>query len=101
MIQNELPEVAKPFKDDPAKQERFEQFLKEKYQGGLRSTDSSGASYMSESARARERLDFEAAAEAIQKGKWGKQSKLSAQQFMEFSATGGMQFTSGGVEVHF
>ncbi|XP_059453445.1 G patch domain-containing protein TGH isoform X2 [Corylus avellana] len=91
-------QVAKPFKDDPAKQERFEQFLKEKYQGGLRTTDSSGASNMSEAARARERLDFEAAAEAIQKGQWGKDSKLSTQHFMEFSATGGMQFTSGGVE---
>lgn len=93
-----LPEVAKPFKDDPAKQERFEQFLKEKYQGGLRTTDSSGASNMSEAARARERLDFEAAAEAIQKGQWGKDSKLSTQHFIDFSATGGMQFTSGGVE---
>ncbi|XWS60362.1 hypothetical protein CRYUN_Cryun07bG0029400 [Craigia yunnanensis] len=30
---SELPEVAKPFKDDPAKQERFEQFLKEKHEG--------------------------------------------------------------------
>lgn len=91
-----LPEVVKPFQDDPAKQERFEQFLKEKYRGGLRSTDSSGASYMSEAARARERLDFEAAAEAIEKGKQGKE--LSVQQFMDFSATGGMRFTSGGVE---
>ncbi|GAV83575.1 Surp domain-containing protein/DUF1604 domain-containing protein [Cephalotus follicularis] len=94
----ELSAVAKPFKDDPAKQERFEQFLKEKYQGGLRSTDSSGASNMSEAARARERLDFEAAAEAIQKGKLGKQSELSAQQFLEFSAAGGMQFTSSVLE---
>lgn len=89
----------KPFKDDPVKQERFEQFLKEKYQGGLRSTDSSGASNMSEAARARERLDFEAAAEAIQKGQWGTESKFSPQQFVEFSANGGMQFTSGGLEV--
>nr|XP_023874748.1 G patch domain-containing protein TGH-like isoform X1 [Quercus suber]POE83129.1 g patch domain-containing protein tgh [Quercus suber] len=86
-----LHEAVKPFKDDPAKQERFERFLKEKYQGGLRSTDSSGSSNMSEASRARERLDFEAAAEAIQKGQWGKESK-------HFSATGGMQFTSGGVE---
>lgn len=84
----------KPFKDDPAKQERFERFLKEKYEGGLRSTTSSGSSNMSEASRARERLDFEAAAEAIQKGQWGKESKHS-------SATGGMQFTSGGVEVCF
>ncbi|KAA8541144.1 hypothetical protein F0562_025110 [Nyssa sinensis] len=91
---SELQEIAKPFLDDPAKQERFEQFLKEKYQGGLRSKDSGGASNMSEAARARERLEFEAAAEAIGKGRWEKESKLSNQQFMEISATAGLQFTS-------
>ncbi|KAM2552844.1 hypothetical protein TB2_017179 [Malus domestica] len=63
----EMLEVAKPFNDDPAKQENFEWFLKEKYQGGLRSTESGGASHMSEAVRARERLDLEAAADAIQK----------------------------------
>ncbi|KAJ6672589.1 hypothetical protein OIU85_013882 [Salix viminalis] len=63
---SEFPEVAKPFQDDPGKQARFEQFLKEKYQGGIRSTVSSGASNMSEAARARERLDFEAAAEPLE-----------------------------------
>lgn len=94
---SELP-VAKPFKDDPAKQERFEQFLKEKYKGGLRSTDSGGNSNMSEAARARERLDFEAAAEAIEKGKLSNENKPFSQQLMEFSAGGGMQFTSGGIE---
>ncbi|XP_022735993.1 G patch domain-containing protein TGH isoform X2 [Durio zibethinus] len=94
---NELPEVAKPFKDDPAKQERFEQFLKEKYEGGLRSMGSSAASNMSEAARAHERLDFEAAAEAIEKGKRGKESLISEQPF-DFLATG-MQFTSGVQEV--
>ncbi|KAJ9677122.1 hypothetical protein PVL29_022229 [Vitis rotundifolia] len=83
----ELPEIAKPFKEDPAKQERFELFLKEKYHGGLRSTDSGGASNMSEAARAREKLDFEAAAETIEKGLRGKESNLSTQQFMEMSAT--------------
>ncbi|XP_074277999.1 G patch domain-containing protein TGH [Silene latifolia] len=91
----ELLENTKPFKDDPAKQERFEQFLKDKYQGGLRSTDSGKAGNMSESARARERLDFEAAAEAVQRAKSANQNKLSAQQFMEFSMS---KFTSGGVE---
>lgn len=91
-------EVVKPFKDDPAKQERFEYFLKEKYKGGLRSAAPVGAINMSESARARERLDFEAAAEAIEKGK-GKEAKLSAEHFVDFLSTGGMQFTSGGVEV--
>lgn len=92
-------EAAKPFKEDPAKQQRFERFLKEKYQGGLRSTESGGASHMSEAARARERMDFEAAAEAIQKGKWSKDSKLSTSQFMEYLSSGGMQFTSGGLAV--
>lgn len=94
-----MPEVVKPFKDDPAKQERFEQFLKEKYQGGLRTGAPVGAINMSEAARARERLDFEAAAEAIEKGKGLKEAKLSAEHFVDFLATGGMQFTSGGVEV--
>ena len=96
-FQNELPDVAKPFRDDPAKQERFEQFLKEKYHGGLRSKDSSGSSYMSEAARAREKLEFEAAAEAIRTGKWGKETGLANQQFIE--VTTGLQFTSAGLEV--
>lgn len=95
-----MPEVAKPFKDDPAKQARFGQFLKEKYQGGLRTTDSGGATNMSEAARARERLDFEAVAEAMQKGKSGKESLLTTQQFVGFSAAGGLQFTSVGTEVY-
>ncbi|XP_057480272.1 G patch domain-containing protein TGH-like isoform X2 [Actinidia eriantha] len=84
---NELPDVAKPFQDDPAKQGRFEQFLKEKHHGGLRSKDSSGSSYMSEAARARERLEFEAAAEAITTGKCGKDTGLSNHQLMEDCAT--------------
>lgn len=92
----------KPFKDDPAKQDRFERFLKEKYQGGLRTTQSAGAINMSEAARALERLDFEAAAEAIEKGNWGKETKISTQKHItEYLATGGMQFTSGGSEVCF
>lgn len=94
-----MSEIAKPFKEDPAKQERFELFLKEKYHGGLRSTDSGGASNMSEAARAREKLDFEAAAETIEKGLRGKESNLSTQQFMEMSATAVMEFAPGGLEV--
>lgn len=95
---NEVPEVATAFKDDPAKQERFERFLKEKYQGGLRSTVSGGASAMSEAARAREKLDFEAAAEAIEKAKHNKESSISTQQLLGFPAAGRMLFTSGGLE---
>lgn len=94
----ELLETAKPYKDDPAKQERFEQFLKDKYQGGLRATDTGKATCMTEGARARERLDFEAAAEAIEKTKSVNQNKLSVQQLLDFTMATGMQFTSGGVE---
>lgn len=97
--QREILQTAKPYKDDPAKQERFEQFLKDKYQGGLRATDSGKATYMSEAARARERLDFEAAAAAIEKTKSANYSKLSSQQLKDFTMASGMQFTSGGVEV--
>eukprot|EP00268_Persea_americana_P032947 TRINITY_DN3259_c0_g1_i6.p1 TRINITY_DN3259_c0_g1~~TRINITY_DN3259_c0_g1_i6.p1 ORF type:complete len:530 (+),score=146.07 TRINITY_DN3259_c0_g1_i6:1542-3131(+) len=91
--------AAKPFKNDPAKQERFEQFLKDKYQGGLRSTYSGGSSHMSEVDRARERLDFEAAAEAIEKAKTITAANPPAnQQLMEILATGKGQFISGGIE---
>lgn len=89
----------KPFQEDPAKQERFEQFLKEKYHGGLRSKDISGSSKMSEAARARERLEFEAAAEAIEKGKGGKESKTPSQLLGDVLPTGGLLFTSGLLEV--
>lgn len=94
-----MPEMAKPFRDDPAKQERFEQFLKQKYEGGLRTAGFGRSSNMSEAARARERLDFEAAAEAIEKGKSGKVSTNSLQHVTDYLATGGLQFTSGGSQV--
>ncbi|KAJ1394715.1 putative G patch domain-containing protein TGH [Sesbania bispinosa] len=95
---SELSDVEKPFKDDPAKQERFEQFLKEKYKGGLRSASSSLASNMSEAARAQERLSFEAAAEAIEKARQGRGSKLSIPSSMDFITGGVMRFTSGTAE---
>ncbi|KAK6146343.1 hypothetical protein DH2020_020212 [Rehmannia glutinosa] len=78
---------------------RFEQFLKEKYEGGLRTKDSGGSSNMSEAARARERLEFEAAAEAIQKGNSGKERKATSQLLSDLSATAALQFTTGGVEI--
>ncbi|XP_072984098.1 G patch domain-containing protein TGH homolog isoform X2 [Typha latifolia] len=88
-------ESAKPFKSDPAKQERFEQFLKEKFQGGLRSAQSLLANSMSEGDRARERLDFEAAVEAIEKGKWNTETGLSSgQQLKDLPGIGDMQFIS-------
>ncbi|XP_027329720.1 G patch domain-containing protein TGH isoform X2 [Abrus precatorius] len=95
---SELMNVEKPFKDDPAKQERFEQFLKEKYKGGLRTASASLASDMSEAARAQERLSFEAAAEAIEKGKQSRGSKPLVPSSMDFIPGGVMQFTSGEVE---
>ncbi|KAF7108203.1 hypothetical protein CFC21_108725 [Triticum aestivum] len=64
-----VPESKKPFRNEPAKQARFEQFLKEKYQGGLRIASLAPTITMSDADRARERLDFEAAADAIEKGK--------------------------------
>ncbi|KAM0944272.1 putative G patch domain-containing protein [Dioscorea sansibarensis] len=86
-------ESEKPFKSDPAKQKRFELFLKDKYQGGLRSTHSSGANGMSETDRARERLDFEAAAEAIEKGERNKQTNnQSVEQFLELARSGDLHF---------
>lgn len=89
----------KPFQDDPAKQARFEQFLKDKYHGGLRSKDVGGSSEMSEATRARERLEFEAAAEAIEKGKQGKEVKTPSLLFAGVLPTAGLQFTSGVQEV--
>ncbi|KAI3504729.1 hypothetical protein L1887_26412 [Cichorium endivia] len=94
----EPTEITKPFQYDVAKQERFEQYMKEKYHGGLRTKDAGGSSKMSESARARERLEFEAAAEAITQGKWGKESQPSGQQILGVPGGRGLQFTSGGLE---
>lgn len=95
---SELSEFEKPFKDDPAKQKRFEQFIKEKYKGGLRSGSSSLAGNMSEAARAQERLSFEAAADAIEKRKQSRGSKLSIPSSMDFITGGVMEFTSGAIE---
>lgn len=53
---------------------------------------------MSESARAQERLDFEAAAEALEKGKAYREVKRATEQPIDFLA-GGLQFTPGGTEV--
>lgn len=54
---------------------------------------------MSEAARARERLEFEAAAEAIRKGNWGKETSHSNQQMWDMPTTTSLQFTSAGLEV--
>lgn len=97
----ESSECPKPFKEDPAKQMRFELFLKEKYQGGLRSTSYSGADKMSEAERARERLDFEAAAEIITKEKWNKKDYLQRnQQSIDLSRYGDERFVLPGGLAH-
>lgn len=82
------------------KQNRFEQFLKEKYEGGLRTKDSGGAGNMSEAARARERLEFEAAAEAIEKGNSGNECKANSQLLADLPVAAAVQFTTGGIEVY-
>ncbi|XP_047970608.1 G patch domain-containing protein TGH-like [Salvia hispanica] len=97
---NEQADVRKPFQYDPAKQIRFEQFLKEKFEGGLRTKDSGGSSDMSEAVRARERLEFEEAAAAVQKAKLGNERQVSSQLLKDLSAVSGLQFTAGGVEKH-
>ncbi|KAF3772604.1 G patch domain-containing protein [Nymphaea thermarum] len=79
----EVAKSAKPFKDDPAKQGRFEQFLKDKYEGGLRSTCLDGSNTMTETSRAYERLDFEAAAENLGKGKGNMQTFTAEEKLIE------------------
>lgn len=54
---------------------------------------------MSEADRARERLEFEAAAVAIEKGKWGNEMSTPNQQLLDLPGNTGLQFTSGGTEV--
>lgn len=54
---------------------------------------------MSEAARARERLEFEAAAMAIEKEKLDKESKATSQLLKDLTASAGLQFTTSGVEV--
>lgn len=85
-----------PFKTDPLKQARFEQFLKDKYRGGLRSTYIEGN--MSDLERAQERLDFEAAAEIIERDKRSKQNSATSDQHLDLVSTVGNRFTSGGIE---
>lgn len=98
-LKNEQADVRKPFQYDPAKQTRFEQFLKEKFEGGLRTKDSGGSSNMSEAARARERLEFEEAAGNIEKANLGNERQPSSQLLKDLAAVSGLQFTAGGVEV--
>ena len=73
--------------------------MKEKFEGGLRTKDSGGSSDMSEAVRARERLEFEEAAAAVQKAKLGNERQVSSQLLKDLSAVSGLQFTAGGVEV--
>lgn len=59
--------LQQPFKNDPAKQMRFEQFMKDKSVGGLRKP-TSGGSGLSEVQRSQEIFEFEAVARLQQEG---------------------------------
>lgn len=54
---------------------------------------------MSEAVRARERLEFEEAAAAVQREKLGNERQVGSQLLKDLSAVSGLQFTAGGVEV--
>lgn len=54
---------------------------------------------MSEADRARERLEFEAAAEAMEKGHLEKGSKDPNRLLADVLASSGLQFTAGAIEV--
>lgn len=87
--------AVQPFRSDPAKQARFEQFLKDKYQGGLRSSYV-GDNRRTEIERAQERLDFEAAVEMTEKGSQSQKNSASVNENLVLTV--GTRFTSGGVE---
>lgn len=97
-LQIDFSEIGKPFEKEPAKQKRFEQFIKDKFQGGLRSTFSGGTSNWSENDRARERLDFEAVLEKIQKGNFNQAASVMQQTLTSPMITE-TQFVSAGTEV--
>lgn len=56
-----------PFSSDPLKQARFEQYVKDKYQGGLKNVHAIAKSTLTEWERAQETLEFEAACQNLQK----------------------------------
>jgi G patch domain-containing protein 1 len=69
-LQNEdLSDTLQPFASDPAKQARYEQFLKDKYEGGLRSVQAAGRHAWTESERALETIEFETACQISLKRK--------------------------------
>ena len=63
----DLSHTLQPFASDPAKQARYEQFLKDKYEGGLRNVQAAGRNGWTESERAQETLEFEAACQNLQR----------------------------------
>ena len=63
----DLSHTLQPFGSDPAKQARYEQFLKDKYEGGLRNVQAAGRNGWTESERAQETVEFEAACQNIQR----------------------------------
>lgn len=89
--------AVQPFQSDPAKQARFEQFLKDRYQGGLRSSYV-GDNSMTEIERAQERLDFESAVEMTEKRSLSQKNCAPVNENLDLVSTVGTRFTSGGVE---
>ena len=63
----DLSHTLQPFSSDPAKQARYEQFLKDKYEGGLRNVQAAGRNGWTESERAQETIEFEAACQNFQR----------------------------------
>ncbi|KAH7441522.1 hypothetical protein KP509_03G041500 [Ceratopteris richardii] len=69
--------TSKPFSKDLSKQARFELFLKEKYQGGLRNVHATGKSSLTEWERAQETLEFEAACQNLPKSETNSTASAS------------------------
>lgn len=91
---------SQPFKNDPAKQSRYEQFLKGKSVGGLWKP-TSGGSGLSESERSQEIFEFEAIARLQQEGlTLDKRAPLIApgKPVPELAAMMGSRFTTAGLE---
>ncbi|CAK9869086.1 unnamed protein product, partial [Sphagnum jensenii] len=89
------------FKNDPAKQARFEQFMKDKFSGGLRK-QLGGSSGLSEIQAAHEMMEFESVSTKFLEGHTSSKktaSQSTAGQIMpELATMMGNRFTTGGVE---
>ncbi|KAJ7538730.1 hypothetical protein O6H91_11G061500 [Diphasiastrum complanatum] len=90
---------SQPFRSDTAKQARFEQYLKDKYLGGLRTLDVGLAKQLTELQRAQEVLEFENVCHGLQKDSLSLNASNGSQQYVpELARVMGNRFTSGGTE---